>query len=157
MPRKRKSSKTSLKEEVPEIAIDFSNEPEVDISDKQVEIEPSKKKGKKEKPDAEETLKQNIKTINSKEGVKGYILRNSTSASIDLKDSTKIIDFAVLSSSTFETCEELTQTFDLGKIKHILVKGDSVKLLSFTIEKYKVSIFMENKMDHKTVYKDLSP
>lgn len=156
MTKKRKSSKTDLKEEVPEIAIDFSEELEEDISDKQDKIKPSKKEDKKERSDAEENLKQDIEKINSKDGVIGYILRNSTSASIDLKDPTKIIDFAVLSSSAFEACEELSKTFDLGKVKHSLVKGDSVKLLSFISGENKVSVFMENKVDHKTVYKDLS-
>ena len=155
MPKKRKSSKTDLKE-VPEITIDFSEELETNASDKQVEIKPSKREDKKEKPDAEENLKQNIEKINSKDGVIGYILRNSTSASIDLKDPTKIIDFAVLSSSAFEACEELSNIYDLGRIKHILVEGDSAKFLSFKNGENKVSIFMENKMDHKTIYKDLS-
>jgi hypothetical protein len=150
MGKKRKSSKIDLKE-TPEIAIDLSDQPE--INDPEIiDIKPVDRKGTSE-PD--EMLKQSIKKINLKDGVIGYILRNSTSASIDLKDPTKIIDFAVLSSSAFEVSEELSNTFKLGEIKHSLISGDQLKLLSLTNGENKVSVFMENKVDHKRVYKDL--
>jgi predicted regulator of Ras-like GTPase activity (Roadblock/LC7/MglB family) len=151
MTKKRKSSKTDLKEEVPEIAIDLSEEEEHSVKQDKV-----KQEDKKEKSDVEEKFKQSIEKINSRDGVIGYILRNSTSASIDLKDPTKIIDYAVLSSSAFEASEELSKTFELGDVKHSLIKGDSAKLLSFTKGENKVSVFMENEIDHKTVYKDLA-
>jgi len=46
-----------------------------------------------------DNLRANLEEIKTYDGVVGYILRNSTSAAIDLKDPTKIIDYAILSSS----------------------------------------------------------
>lgn len=100
-------------------------------------------------------IKQNIEELKQKEGVIGYILRNAKSASIDLKDPTKVIDYAVLSSSAFEASEKLRNTFTLGDIKHVVIEGNSVKLLSFIVGENKVSVFMEKNVDHKNLYKDL--
>ena len=90
-PKKRKSSKTFLEEEKPKIALDFAEELKEEKSEK-------KEPKKENKPNIGEKIKQNIDKINEKEGVIGYILRDKKSASINLKDPTKIIDFAVLSS-----------------------------------------------------------
>ena len=60
-------------------------------------------------------LRKNLEEIKNSEGVIGYILRNSTSAAIDLKDPSKIIDYAVLSSSALEASEELSELFNLGE------------------------------------------
>ncbi len=146
-PRKRKSSKTDLKEEEPEIAVDLSEEL-VETGQKEEEQEKDKfSRGAK--------IKQNIDKVKTKDGIIGYILRNSKSASIDLKDPTKIIDFAVLSSSALEASEELSNTFELGDVKQIVVEGNNVKLLSFTVEENKVSVFMEKNVDHNRIHKDL--
>jgi predicted regulator of Ras-like GTPase activity (Roadblock/LC7/MglB family) len=102
------------------------------------------------------TIRTVLDEIKAKEGVVGYILRNSKSASIDLNDPTKIIDYAVLSSSAINMGEELSQTFDLGEIKNVLVEGKEIKLLSVAIGENNVSIFMEKNVDHNHVYKILS-
>jgi len=159
-PRKRKSSKVALKEEEkPRIAIDFTEE-ELEAEIKKAEEskkaeKTEKQEQRKDKPIRDEKIKQNIDKVKLKEGIIGYILRNSKSASIDLKDPTKIIDYAVLSSSALEASEELSNTFELGDIKHVVVEGNTVKLLSFTVEENKVSVFMEKNVDHKRIYKDL--
>lgn len=147
-PRKRKSSKTFLEEEKPKIALDFAEELEEEKSEK-------KERKKENKPNIGEKIKQNIDKINEKEGVIGYILRNEKSASINLKDPTKIIDFAVLSSSALESSEKLSSTFELGDVKYVLVEGNTVKLLSFTVEENRVSVFMEKNVDHNRIHKDL--
>lgn len=158
-PRKRKSNKTALKEEEkPEITLDFSEKLEADI--KKAE-ELAKAKTEKENEQKEDTasigkkIKQNINKVKVKEGVIGYILRNATSASIDLKDPTKVIDYAVLSSSALEASKELSNTFELGDVKHVVVEGNTVKLLSFTVGENRVSVFMEKNVDHNRIYKDL--
>ena len=157
-PRKSKASKIVEQEEQPTISIDMQ-ELEAKIRENAEELkkaeENDKKQLKKNVSDNEEKMKQNIDKVKTKEGVIGYILRNSTSASIDLKDPTKIIDYAILSSSVLEASEELSQTFKLGDVKHVLVEGNNVKLLSLTAEDNKVSIFMEKDVDHRRVYKDL--
>lgn len=157
-PRKPKVSKTTEEEEKPTISINLE-ELEAKIRENAEELKKAEENDKKEhKKDVSvngERIKQNIDKVKTKEGIIGYILRNSTSASIDLKDPTKVIDYAVLSSSALEASEELSKTFKLGDVKHVLVEGNKVKLLSFTVEDNKVSVFMEKDVDHSRVHKDL--
>ncbi len=143
--KKRKSNKASLKAEEPTITLDLEDE-EAKIGDKDQ---------KKEDNSTKEQIKQNMNRAIEKDGIIGYILRNTTSASIDLKDPARIIDFAVLSSSTLEASDELSNSFNLGDIKHVLVKGDTAKLLSFVVEENRVSVFMKNSVDHSSIYKEL--
>lgn len=157
-PRKPKVSKTTEEEEKPTISVNLE-ELEAKIRENAEELKKAEENDKKEhKKDVSvngERIKQNIDKVKTKEGIIGYILRNSTSASIDLKDPTKVIDYAVLSSSALEASEELSKTFKLGDVKHVLVEGNKVKLLSFTVEDNKVSVFMEKDVDHSRVHKDL--
>ncbi len=160
-PKKRKSSRTALEEEEEktQIAVDLSEEePEPEKIEEPEKTEKGEKKEeekKEDKPSEGEKIKQKIDKVKAKEGVIGYILRNAKSASIDLKDPARIIDYAVLSSSALEASEELSNTFELGNIKHVVVEGNTVKLLSFTSEENKVSVFMQKKVDHNSIYKDL--
>ncbi len=160
-PRKRKSSKSVLEEdqEKPEIALNFQ---EIEAKIKETAEELRKAEGKEEDESSKvgnskkgEKLKQNIEKIKGKEGIIGYILRNSTSASIDLKDPTKIIDYAILSSSALEASEELSNTFELGDVKHVIVEGNTAKFLSIVVDENKVSVFMEKNVDHNRIYKEL--
>jgi predicted regulator of Ras-like GTPase activity (Roadblock/LC7/MglB family) len=158
-PKKRKSSKVALEEEEqPEMTLDFSEELEAQVKEAE-EIAKAKKSKKKEqqkdKPIREDKIKQNINKVKAKEGIIGYILRNAKSASIDLKDPTKVIDYAVLSSSALEASDELSNTFDLGDVKSVVVEGNTVKLLSFNAEENKVSVFMDKSVNHKRIHKDL--
>jgi predicted regulator of Ras-like GTPase activity (Roadblock/LC7/MglB family) len=100
-------------------------------------------------------LKASLEELKGYEGVIGYILRNSTSAAIDLKDPSKLIEYAILSSSALEAGEELSETFNLGLVKSILVEGKEVKVLSFTVGENKVSIFMEKNTDPEKILKKL--
>lgn len=100
-------------------------------------------------------LRASLEEIKSYEGVVGYILRNSTSAAIDLKDPTKLIEYAILSSSALEAAEELTEAFNLGKARNILVEGKEVRVLSFTAGDNKISIFMEKNADFEKILKKL--
>lgn len=92
-------------------------------------------------------LKARLEELKNRDGVIGYILRNTTSASIDLKDPTKIIDFAVLSSSAIDASKELSEIFDLGNVNSTVVEGRNVKMLSLTIDENRISIFMEKNVD----------
>jgi predicted regulator of Ras-like GTPase activity (Roadblock/LC7/MglB family) len=94
--------------------------------------------------------------IKAKEGVIGYILRASTSAAVDIKDPSKIIDYAVLSTSALESGESLSETFGLGKVSNIIVEGKDLKVLSLTIGEHRVSVFMEKNVDHNSIYKELT-
>lgn len=101
----------------------------------------------------EETLRKNLEEIKNCEGVIGYILRNTTSASIDLKDPTRIIDYAILSSTAFDAAKEIAELFDAGKLKNLTVKGQKGKMLSLTIAENRISIFMENSADADKILK----
>ena len=100
-------------------------------------------------------LRANLEEIKTYDGVVGYILRNSTSAAIELKDPTKIIEYAIISSSALDACEELSKLFDLGTVKDIVVEGKGVKVLSLTVGENKISIFLEKDADCEKILKKL--
>ena len=100
-------------------------------------------------------LRASLEEVKACDGVIGYILRNSTSAAIDLKDPTKIIDYAILSSSALDASKELSELFNLGGVKEIVVEGKDVKLLSFAVGENKISIFMEKDADHEKILRKL--
>lgn len=153
-PKRRKPSKAILKEEETEIALDLSQDLETETEE--LTADKLEKEQEKTKASKSDRIKKNIDEVKRKEGVIGYILRNAKSASIDLNDPARIIDYAVLSSSAFEASEELSKTFDLGEAKQVLVEGSTAKFLSFALEDNKISVFMEKTVDHKRLYKDLS-
>jgi len=100
-------------------------------------------------------LRENLEEIKTYDGVIGYILRNSTSAAIDLKDPTKLIDYAVLSSSTLDASEVLSEDFNLGDVKSIIVEGKNVKVLSLTVSDSRISIFMDKEANCEKVLRKL--
>lgn len=101
----------------------------------------------------ESTLRANLEEIRNYDGIVGYILKNTNSASIDLKDPAKIIDYAILSSTTFDSTEKLSKLFNLKGIKDIIINGKNLKMISLTIEKNRISIFLENSSDADRVLK----
>ena len=100
-------------------------------------------------------LRANLDEIKTYDGVVGYILRNSTSAAIDLKDPTKIIDYAIISSSALDAGEELSKLFDLGAVKDIVVEGKGVKVLSLIVGENRISIFLEKDADCEKILRKL--
>ena len=100
-------------------------------------------------------LRANLDVIKAYDGVVGYILRNSTSAAIELKDPTKLIDYAIISSSALDASEELSKLFDLGAVKDIVVEGKGVKVLSLTVGENRISIFLEKDADCEKILKKL--
>jgi hypothetical protein len=101
----------------------------------------------------ENELRASLEEIKNYEGVVGYILRNTTSASIDLKEPAKIIEYAVLSAASFDATDEISSIFQLGKIKNTIISGKNIKMLSLALEGNKISIFMENNADAEKVLK----
>jgi predicted regulator of Ras-like GTPase activity (Roadblock/LC7/MglB family) len=108
-----------------------------------------------EEASSTQDLRASLEEIKSYEGVIGYILRNSTSASIDLKDPSKLIEYAILSSSAIDAGEELSELFNLGDVKNILVDGKTIKVVSFAVDDNKISIFMEKNADLERILKTL--
>jgi len=100
-------------------------------------------------------LRTALDNLKAREGVIGYILRASTSAAVDIKDPTKIIDYAVLSASALESAESLSESFELGKLSNIVVEGKDLKILLVTIGEHRISVFMEKNVDHNSIYREL--
>ncbi len=100
-------------------------------------------------------LRARLDEIKAYDSVIGYILRNSTSAAIDLKDPTKIIDYAILSSSALNASQKMSELFNLGDVKDIIVEGKDVKVLSLTVDENKISVFMEKNADCGKILKKL--
>jgi predicted regulator of Ras-like GTPase activity (Roadblock/LC7/MglB family) len=91
----------------------------------------------------ENDLHASLEEIKKCDGVIGYIVRNTTSASVNLKDPSKIIEYAILSSTSFDVGKDFSQLFGLGDIKNLLIEGRNLKMLSLTTGENKISIFME--------------
>ena len=100
-------------------------------------------------------LRFNLESIRSEEGVIGYISRNSKSASVDINDPTKIIEYAMLSAESLETGEVASEIFKLGSINSVVTEGNDVKVLSLVIGDQRLSIFMDRKVDHNKISKEL--
>ena len=110
---------------------------------------------KNSKTDNDEILQEKLQEIKDQEGIIGYILRGSKSASIDLKDPTKIIEYAVLSSTVFDVSNDMTETLQMGVVNAMVVESEKMKLLSMNVNDHRLSIFMEKNVDHNKLYKNL--
>jgi len=102
-----------------------------------------------------EKIQEKLQEIKDQEGIIGYILRGTKSASIDLKDPTKIIDYAVLSSTAFDASRNMAEALQMGEVDTIIVESEETKLLSMNINNHRLSIFMEKSVDHNKLYKNL--
>ena len=102
-----------------------------------------------------ETLHHKLQKIKTEKEIIGYIVRDSKSASVDIKDPTKIIDYALLASILHDSGQSMISAFELGKVDNIVVEGKDVKVLTLTIGDNRISIFMKNNVDHNMMYKDL--
>lgn len=100
-------------------------------------------------------LRPNLEEIKTYNGVIGYILRNSTSATIDLKDPSKIIDYAILSSCSLDASKEVSELFSLGRPKYAFVEGKNINLLSLVVEENSISVFLEKNANWKSILEKL--
>jgi len=101
-------------------------------------------------------LRTVLDRIKAREGVIGYILRASTSAAVDIKDPSKIIDYALLSASALEAAQSLSEAFGLGEISNVVVEGKDLKILLVTVGEHRISVFMEKNVDHNSIYKEIA-
>ena len=103
-----------------------------------------------------ENVQEKLQNIKGREGIIGYILRGPNSASIDLKDPTKIIDYAILSATAFEAGQDMSAMFEVGEVESIIMEGENTKILSRVVNEHRLSIFMEKDVDHNRLCKDLN-
>ncbi len=102
-----------------------------------------------------EELQEKLQEIKDQEGIIGYILRSKKSASINLKDPRRIIDYAVLSSTAFDASQEMTEALQIGEPKKFVIESEETKLLSMNVNNHRLSIFMEKSVNHNKLYKNL--
>jgi len=100
-------------------------------------------------------LRASLEKVKDEDGVVGYILRNSKLASIDLKDPSKIIDYAILSSSMFEAGEELCGVFDLGRLRQVYLEGSETRVLTMIIDENRLDLFTNGKVDPRDIAKKI--
>jgi predicted regulator of Ras-like GTPase activity (Roadblock/LC7/MglB family) len=102
-----------------------------------------------------EELQEKLQEIKNQEGIIGYILRSEKSASIDLKDPTKMIDYALLSSTVFDVSQNMTEDLQIGEVNSIVIESEETKILSMNIDNHRLSLFMEKDVNHDKLYKKL--
>ncbi len=103
-----------------------------------------------------ESVQEKLESIKGREGIIGYILRGSNSASIDLKDPTKTVDYAVLSATTFEAGQNISTVFEIGEVDTLIAEGEETKILSSIVNDHRLSIFMKKNVDHNKLCTDLN-
>ena len=109
---------------------------------------------KKPKNDVE-IVQKKLQNINAQKGILGYILRGSKSASVDLKDPTKIVDYAMFSATALDVGRNMRGTLQMGEVDTIVVESEETKLLSMNINNYHLCLFMEKSVDHDKLYRKL--
>jgi predicted regulator of Ras-like GTPase activity (Roadblock/LC7/MglB family) len=102
-------------------------------------------------------LGSELAEIRKAKDVIGYIIRNTTSATIDLKEPEKIVEYAIFSSQLMDSTREISDLLEIGDIKNIFVEGKETNALCMTIDGNKISIFMEKNADYSRILKRLSP
>jgi predicted regulator of Ras-like GTPase activity (Roadblock/LC7/MglB family) len=103
----------------------------------------------------EEKLQEKLQEIKQQDGIIGYILKNKKSASIDVNDPTKIIDYALLSSAVFDVSQNMTEALQMGETETIVLESEDTKLLAMNIKDQHLSLFMEKNVNHEKLYKNL--
>ncbi len=103
--------------------------------------------------DAITTLRDSLRAIRNRKGIIGYILKAADSASVDLNDPSKIVDYAVLSASTLEEGEKLVKALAIGVLSKAVLEGERIRLLLMASGEHRISIFMEKTVDPDAVGK----
>ncbi len=102
-------------------------------------------------------LSKNLEEIRKTKGVVGYILRNTTAATIDLEEPEKLVEYALLSFEALDSSQEIAELFELGDTESILIEGKENKALCININGNKIGIFMKKDTDHTCILKKLLP
>jgi predicted regulator of Ras-like GTPase activity (Roadblock/LC7/MglB family) len=104
-----------------------------------------------------EDLSCELAEIRKDENVLGYILRNETSATIDIEASGKIVEYAIFSSQVLDSSQEISDEFELGDVESVVIEGEEKKVLCMKIGKNKINVFMKKDADCSKISKKLSP
>lgn len=123
---------------------------QVDEEEEQVDWAP-----RIEEPTSIAGLRTSLDRIKSRPGIIGYIVRGPTSASVDVKDPSRIIDYAALSAEAMESSDSLSESFDLWKMCSIVLEGKNAKILLLKKGEQELTVFMEKSVDHNAIYREL--
>jgi predicted regulator of Ras-like GTPase activity (Roadblock/LC7/MglB family) len=110
-----------------------------------------------EEDQAFKDLSDKLAKIRKYSGVIGYIIRNATTATIDLSEPEKIVEYAIFSSQLLDSSQEISDQFELGNITSVLIEGKQSKALCMNINGNKISIFMEKDADDAHILEKISP
>ena len=110
-----------------------------------------------EEDQAFKDLSDKLAEIRKDKDVIGYIIRNKTSATIDLDKPEKLVEYAIFSSQVLDSSQEISDQFELGDVESVLIEGKESKALCMNIEGNKISIFMEKNADDADILKKISP
>jgi predicted regulator of Ras-like GTPase activity (Roadblock/LC7/MglB family) len=103
------------------------------------------------------SLQKTLAEVNQIEGITGYILKNTASAAIDLKEPSNLVAYALLSSHALDAGQDFSGTLELGTVDSILLEGEEGKVLCLKIGANQASVFMEKDVDHSEILKIISP
>jgi predicted regulator of Ras-like GTPase activity (Roadblock/LC7/MglB family) len=102
-------------------------------------------------------ISNNLAEIRKEKGIKGYILRSSTSAIIDLREPERVVEYAIFSSQVLYSSQELSNLFKLNDVKSVFIEGKESKTLCLNIHGNKIGVFMEKNVDSYKILKKISP
>jgi hypothetical protein len=88
-------------------------------------------------------------------GVTGYILKSPKSATIDLGDPNKLVEYSLLTSKIMDSSRAAGKLFGIGTVQSIIVEGKAVKALFIIRGENRVSLFMEKNVDCAEVLKKI--
>ncbi len=88
--------------------------------------------------------------------VLGYIIRDSNTATIDLKEPEKLVDYAMLTAQALESSQEMSKLFPVGELKGTVVEGKEIKAVCLIIGESKISVFMKKGVDHVELLSDIT-
>jgi hypothetical protein len=102
-------------------------------------------------------LTDKLTQLRKQKGFIGYIIRNATSATIDLKEPERIVEYALFSFQLLDSSQEISDIFKLADVENVVIEGAESKAICININGNKISIFIEKDKDHTDILKQLSP
>jgi hypothetical protein len=73
----------------------------------------------------------------------GYILRNETSAKINLSQSDKIVDYAMFNSQLIESGQSIAELLGISNVERLIVEGKNVKAICKISGENKTCVFLK--------------
>lgn len=94
--------------------------------------------------------------IRKNKDVLGYILRGEIQATVDLVEQSRIVEYAMMASQIIESSDIIAESFNLGKIKNVLVEGRTSKVLCINYGQNKLNVFIKKTADPKCLLQTLT-